>query len=170
MKKLICVVVLCLFLPLTFADEASVQKVLDSVHSKGFVGCDDQIRRMYEYITVSHVETKMPLSREKITDEIIVIVETPDEADHDWKDGISSAIFRKVGNRCFSTYNYSLGSSINRNCSQLAKFMLSKPKLVAETHNSFWMRMDGDVFQQGGPVIVFTPLSEGGCRQIRLPE
>lgn len=169
MKKLICAVALCLVSPITFADEAGVQKVLDSVHSKGFVGCDDRIRRMYEYRTVSHVETKMPFAREKIQDEVIVVIDDQGSAEYGRTGGISSVIFRKIGNRCVEAYNIDVDASIGSNCSQFAKQKLSKPKLVAETNNSFWMRRDGDIYQQGGTMRVYVPTGDG-CIDITMPE
>lgn len=183
MKKLICVVALCLSSPCSFADEASVQKVLDSVHGKGFVGCDTQIREAFTYDTISHVETKMPFQSpyEKgklpvtLRDEVVVIVDTIGHAEYDWKGGVTSVIFRKVGNQCISAFNFAVQSSIRRDCAQYSKDRMSSATLVAETDGSKWMRMElggkyDEVSRKQGAKEIFTPLPTGGCRLIVLPE
>lgn len=180
MKKLICVVAACFFSSLAFADEASIQKVLDAVHEKGFWGCDDKIRDSYSHSVVRYVEAKVPFAtfekdargaskKKVINDEIIVIVDLVGHREYDWIGGASSTIFRKIGKQCLGAENFSTLSSIRRDCNAMAKF-IGQTTLVAEEGDSFWVRHEGDFFKWGGAETLLTPLDGGGCRQLSLPQ
>jgi len=179
MKKLICVVALCLVSPLTFADEGSVQMVLDSVHSKGFVGCDNEIREAFKYSTVRHVETKMPFlvgdginekNNVALDDEIIVIIDWPGNTHYGSEGGILSKSFRKISKRCIAMDNFSVRTVLNRDCKQVAANTYGgTPTLVAETEAALWFLNAAASEGIGGADGVYTRLQGGGCREISLP-
>ena len=175
MKKLICIAALCLASPLTFADEASVQMVLDSVHSKGFISCDDKIRDQFKDSTIKHVETKVPSTSVALDDEIIIVIDYPGNAEYDWTGGILSFIFRKVGKQCLMAEGIRVGASINRNCQQVANNNDSHYKVVTKTNDAIWTRHSDEEpwdtsFRKDGSTYIYTPLNGGGCRNIALPE
>ena len=171
MKKLICVVALCLASPLTFADEAAVQMVLDSIHSKGFADCDNKIRETFERSTVRHIETSIPfrddVKKSALKDEVVVTVDSGNlTADYGWKHGVDSYSFRKVGKQCLMA-QMQIVSRTNNNCSQLAEAGCGRNNyiLLAETDNLLWVACKNNEQMK----VVLTPLPEGGCRRIVLP-
>ena len=188
MKKLICVVALCLTSPFTFADEApfvadeaAIQRVLDSVHSKGFVGCDNEIREHFKASTaISFVEAKMPFIQDSgkdkvvIDDEVIIYYGSPGYKKEGWEGSINSTIVRKVGKECHIADDINVMSSTKRNCIQEAQ------KRGQDEHNSVLTKVDGSIWsrssdpypnfpQSQGNQYIYTPLKDGSCRVIGLP-
>jgi len=172
MKRFFFVIVLGVASTSALGDEASTQMVLDSVHAKGFVGCDDEIRKYFQgRDDIGHVEAKVPFpdpaQKGVQTDEIIVIIAKPGDAQYDWESGIESAIFRKVGKQCRSALGFYVGSSISRNCDALAKLQ-HYDHMVAQTDNASW-----NGYQYKSPSeaqTIYSRLNNGACRFIKLPE
>lgn len=189
MKKMICIVALCLASTFSFADESSVQKVLKSVHNKGLTECDEVIRKDIEiligtdtnnYGTINHVETKVPfVNTEKVKisviDEAIVYIDLPRTK---WQEGgIAYSMYRKFGKQCLGTGFRAIRSTINQDCSQYLLHLgpFGEPKEVARTDDAIWMRPNGgddtvleEIFQRDGTKTVFTLVRGGGCKKIEL--
>ena len=172
MKRFFFVFVLGVASTCALADEASTQMILDSIHSKGFLGCDDEIRKYFDGRSdIGHVESKVPFPEQGTkggkTDEVIVITARPGDAQYDWDSGIESVIFRKVGKQCRSAFSFYVGSSISRNCDALAKLQ-HFDHMVAQTDNASW-----NGYQYKNPTeaqTIYSRLNNGACRFIKLPE
>lgn len=176
MKRILFVVGLMLVSANTLADDTSMQMVLDSVHSKGFTGCDQEIRESFSHVeSLSHVETKS-LFGKKANDEVEVIYGLPGNSQYDWDSSIHSVIIRKVGKQCLFAESFSVVSSINRDCTKVANAQMGGSYVVvSKADGSFWVRMaasDQDmdkVFAMDGAGTIYTPLNGAGCRTIGLP-
>jgi hypothetical protein len=179
MKKVICFVALLLASPLNFADEASVQLVLDSVHNKGFVGCDDKIKEVFSSESIQYVESKMPFFNvyqgEKkpplsLNDEIVVIANQPQNIQYGWDAGIHSYIFRKAGKQCMMSYGINIQPSHSRNCTEFIQAQYGGVQdLVTKTESLLWVGVQGR-WQKWGAEGIFMPLQGGGCQGIKIPE
>jgi len=181
MKKLICVVVLCLSSPYSFADEESVQKLLDSVHKKGFLGCDDLIREKmgnYRYVVAKipfavfdkSLHPTSPKYKTLMTDEVILVGDSVGDPERDQLGGPFSVIIRKIGNQCVSADNFSVSSSIRRDCNTLMEqTTFGQLKLEPTAGDSLWVRNVGRYSEWGGASYVFKPQPSGGCARISLP-
>ncbi len=183
MKKLILIVALSLAPTIVLADEAAVKMVLESVHSKGFGGCDEVIRNKFLYTSIIHVETKMPFisragrSPVALNDEVIVIVDDAGSVKYGVEGGISSITLRKVGTECLDAGTFRVLSITSLSCPQVAHRNYNEAVLTAQTDAALWMRRSmkimGDSAEASaivsGAEAVYTPLSGGGCRQIDLP-
>lgn len=178
MKRILFVLGFVLVSANTMANEASLQMVLDSVHSKGFNGCDAAIREssyFKDQDNITHVETKS-LYGKKANDEVEVIYGQPGNAQYDWDSSIQSVIIRQVGKQCLFAQGFSVVSSVNRDCTSVVKAQMgSSYVVVAKADGSFWVRMAASdpamdkVFAMDGAGTIYTPLYGAGCRTIGLP-
>ncbi len=163
MKKMIGVFALCLASSLAFAEEASVQKVLDSVHGIGFVGCDEELRKEFSGSGITHVETHFLFPSAQIKDEVFIAMNNEMAYDYGWESRISLHMVRKVAKQCVISQIDTV-SNTNFDCAQLAKNQMYS-NVVAETYGATWMNYGRGNEARG----ILISSNRGGCRVLRLP-
>ena len=175
MKKIWIVLGLAVLSMNAIAEDSSARMVLESVHGKGFSGCDDVIRNKFGSKKISYVESKLIFP--KITDEVSVIVGKPARVQNDFDSSIESFLIRKVGKECLITDDFSVSDSIQRGCQKVADAIFqSNYAVVSEVDEGFWVRPSDpdkgwdDKIALGGSTRILTPLRGGGCRLISIPE
>jgi len=170
MNKILLSLLLGIVSSSAFADEASIAKILASVHSKKFTGCDAEIKKAFQHASgVSFVETRVIFSQgsganqKALGDEIMVLADIEDAPDQGFLGGIHYGVIRQVGKSCVVS-QARLFSDFSKGCGRLAKFIYSDPYVYGNSNSSYWVG-----WNNGKPDRVLSPFGDNGCRVLELP-